>query len=29
HAVRQRLDELSLTEAEIIAVGSPLPRMHS
>lgn len=28
-AVRQRLAELSAAEAEIIAVGSPLPRMHS
>jgi tRNA-(ms[2]io[6]A)-hydroxylase len=28
-AVRQRLDELSVAEAEIIAQGSPLARMHS
>ncbi|TVP97682.1 MAG: tRNA-(ms[2]io[6]A)-hydroxylase [Planctomycetaceae bacterium] len=28
-AVRQRLDELSGAEAEIIAEGSPLARMHS
>ena len=27
--VRQRLDQLSTQESEIIAVGSPLPRMHS
>ena len=27
--VRQRLDQLSMLESEIIAVGSPLPRMHS
>lgn len=27
--VRRRLDELSAQEAEIIATGSPLPRMHS
>lgn len=27
--VRQRLEELSQAEAEIIALGSPLPRMHS
>jgi len=27
--VRQRLDELSALETEIIAVGSPLARMHS
>ena len=28
-AVRQRLNELSAAEAEIIARGNPLPRMHS
>jgi tRNA-(ms[2]io[6]A)-hydroxylase len=28
-AVRARLEELSAAEAEIIAVGDPLPRMHS
>lgn len=27
--VRQRLDELARQESEIIAAGSPLPRMHS
>lgn len=27
--VRARLDQLALEEMEIIAVGSPLPRMHS
>lgn len=27
--VRRRLEELSAQEAEIIATGSPLPRMHS
>jgi tRNA-(ms[2]io[6]A)-hydroxylase len=29
HLVRQRLDQLSIQESEIIATGSPLPRMHS
>jgi tRNA-(ms[2]io[6]A)-hydroxylase len=28
-SVRTRLDQLSAKESEIIAVGSPLPRMHS
>jgi len=28
-AVRTRLEELSAAEAEIIAAGHPLPRMHS
>jgi tRNA-(ms[2]io[6]A)-hydroxylase len=28
-AVRQRLEELAAAEAEIIAQGDPLPRMHS
>jgi tRNA isopentenyl-2-thiomethyl-A-37 hydroxylase MiaE len=27
--VRQRLEELAQAEAEIIAEGDPLPRMHS
>jgi tRNA-(ms[2]io[6]A)-hydroxylase len=27
--VRERLDQLSAEESEIIAEGSPLPRMHS
>jgi tRNA-(ms[2]io[6]A)-hydroxylase len=27
--VRQRLDQLSAKEAEILSLGSPLPRMHS
>jgi len=29
HAVKQRLNELALVEAEIIGRGNPLPRMHS
>jgi tRNA-(ms[2]io[6]A)-hydroxylase len=28
-AVRARLEELSAAEAEIVAAGDPLPRMHS
>jgi tRNA-(ms[2]io[6]A)-hydroxylase len=27
--VRERLDQLSAKESEILAEGSPLPRMHS